>query len=114
MPFTNVRTNDPVVAAASVNSLSELREKVERIKELRIQYGKVGPFSVVPTPFHYPGGLTRSEAQRFCEGVQALAEAGATGVHTSFPAPSRSAYLETIAWFGEEVVARFAPPRDTA
>jgi hypothetical protein len=24
-------------------------------------------------------------------------------------APSRAAYLENVAWFGEEVVARYAP-----
>jgi alkanesulfonate monooxygenase SsuD/methylene tetrahydromethanopterin reductase-like flavin-dependent oxidoreductase (luciferase family) len=108
MPHFSVPTNDPVVKQSSVVSMEHLAEKLRRLHELRAEQGRTGQFDIaVGSPFK-PRTATSADAQKFIEGAQELASHGITWMWTSLPAPSRSAFLENVAWFGEEVIAHMS------
>jgi probable F420-dependent oxidoreductase len=108
IPYFTVPSNDPGVLQASVTSMEQFAEKVARLKELRAAMGRSGPFDIAPRPPVHPLKADRSEADRLLEAAHRLQDLGATWMWTPLPAPSRAGYLESVAWYGEEVIARFA------
>jgi probable F420-dependent oxidoreductase len=107
MPFTSRPTDNKEVAASAINSIQEMKDKIAQLLELRDKLGRRGHFDISPTPFYYPQANTRSEARRVCEDLAELAAAGATWVNAGLAAPSRAAYLDSVAWFGQEVIPHF-------
>jgi probable F420-dependent oxidoreductase len=100
-------TADPVVRQSSVVSIAHFGEKIARLKELREKAGRSGPFEIAPgSPFR-PKSTTPVDAERLLTDAHEVAAQGATWMWTTLPAPSRAGYLESIAWYGEEVIARF-------
>jgi hypothetical protein len=107
MPYFSLPTNDPTVKQSSIVSMDQFTEKLDRMQELRSRLGRQGPFEVaVGSPFR-PKTSTRVDADRFLEGARELEARGATWTWTKLVAPSRAAFLENVAWFGEEIIARF-------
>jgi probable F420-dependent oxidoreductase len=107
-PYFTVPTNDPEVMKSAVVSLDHFSEKARRLKELRDEFGRTGPFDLAVAPPFRPKEATRSAADRFIEEVERLIEDGANWIWTSLPAPSMEGYLDFVRWFGEDIVARFA------
>jgi probable F420-dependent oxidoreductase len=107
IPHFSVPTNDPVVMQSSMVSMEDFRKKVDGLREARDKLGMSGPFDIAPGSLFRPKTTTRSDADQFLEGARKLAACGATLLWTPLPAPSRAAYLENVAWFGEEVIAAF-------
>jgi probable F420-dependent oxidoreductase len=107
MPYFSVPTNDPTVKASSIVSMEHFAEKLERLKELRDKQGRQSPFDVAVGSPVRPKATTRSEAEKFVETARQLAAHGATWMWTPLQSPSRAAFLESVAWFGEEVIAQF-------
>jgi probable F420-dependent oxidoreductase len=106
IPHFSVPTNDPVVMQSSMVSLDQFAANCARIQELRAKFGRSGPFDVAPGAPFRPKTTTPSDAERFVEQAHELKARGATWLWTPLPAPSRAAYLENVAWYGEEVIAR--------
>jgi probable F420-dependent oxidoreductase len=107
MPYFSLPTNDPTVRQSSIVSMDHFTEKLERLQELRARLGRRGTFEVaVGSPFR-PKAPTRVDADRFLDGARELAARGATWMWTPLLAPSRAAFLENVAWFGEDIISRF-------
>lgn len=51
--------------------------------------------------------MDRLEAERYIEAVGRLTEIGVNWINTDLPHPNRTAYLQAVHWFAEEVVKRF-------
>jgi probable F420-dependent oxidoreductase len=108
IPHFSVPTNDPVVMRSSMVSIQDFARKVEWLKSAREKIGASGPFDVAPGSLFRPKSTTRNDAEQFLEGARKIESLGANWVWTPLPAPSRAAYLENVAWFGEEVIAAFS------
>jgi probable F420-dependent oxidoreductase len=107
MPYFTVPTNDPTVRQSSIVSVEHFAEKLNRLKQLRDSLGKHHPFDVaVGSPFR-PKTPTRSDAEQLIEIALRLQAHGVSWMWTPLPSPSRAAFLENVAWFGEEIVAAF-------
>ena len=92
---------------SALGSIRQFGEKVMRLKEMRDEMGRSNAFDVaVGSPFR-PQSTSRSDTDRFIETARQLESLGANWVWLPLPAPSRAAYLETVAWFGEEIIATF-------
>lgn len=112
LPFFSVPTNDPAVKASAVVSMEHFSEKVARLKALREELGKSDPFDIAVGPPFRVQGATRADAERFLEQAHELADRGASWIWTRVPSPSRAAYLENVAWFGEEIISSFDSPSE--
>lgn len=92
---------------SALGSMGQLDEKVTRLKEMRDQMGRSNAFDIaVGSPFR-PSSTSRSDANQFIETARELQSLGANWIWLKLPSPSRAAYLETVAWFGEEIIASF-------
>jgi len=100
-PFFTVPTTDEAVMRSAVVSMEHFAAKARRLKELRDQGGRTGPFDIAVAPPFRPGEMTPANARRFQDEVAQLEASGATWIWTSLPARSLSHYLELVAWFGE-------------
>lgn len=106
-PYFSVPTNDPTVRTSAVVSMAHFGEKVKRLKELRQQMNRSTPFDLAVGSPHRPKTTRPSDAEQILEGAHQLEAYGTNWLWTNLPAPSRAGFLESVAWFGEEVIARF-------
>jgi probable F420-dependent oxidoreductase len=107
MPHFTVPTNDPTVKRSSIVSLAHFAEKAEHLMELRDKLARSTAFDLaVRPPFRFPT-TTQSDADQFLQEVSELESYGVNWIWTRVPAPSKAAYLENVAWFGEEIIASF-------
>lgn len=104
VPYFAVPTNDPVVRKSAVVDMAHFAEKTVRLHEMRAAHGRTGPFDLAVAPPFRPREATRENAERFLGEVSELAGHGVNWIWTSVPATSLEAYLDIVAWFGEEVV----------
>ena len=107
MPYFSVPTNDPTVKRSSVVSLAHFAEKVARLKELRERMGKSGPFDLAVRPSVGVGSMSRQDADKFMATARELEAYGVNWIWTPLRSPSRAAYLEGAAWFGEEIIRTY-------
>ena len=107
VPYFTVPTNDPVVRKSAVVDMAHFGEKIAKLNARREELGKTGPFDLSVAPPFRPKEPTRANAQRFLEEVHELETHGVNWIWTSVPAPSLESYLDTVSWFGEEVVSEF-------
>lgn len=105
LPYFSVPTNDPVVRKSAVVSMEHFGEKVARLREIRAGAGRNGPFDLVVAPPFRPQAPSAEAARRFLDEVAELAAHGVNWIWTSVPAPSLEAWRDTVAWFGEDVIA---------
>jgi probable F420-dependent oxidoreductase len=106
-PYFSTHASGLDAQHASMESMEQFVEKLARVRQLREQYGLSGDFDIaVGSPFR-PKGTTRAEADQFIETGRKLQANGATWIWLPLSAPSRAAYLEKVAWFGEDIIARF-------
>lgn len=106
-PYFTVPTNDPLVKRSAVVSMGHFGEKVEKLYALREEMGRSGPFDLAVAPPFRPQELSTSNAQRFLEEVHELEAHGVSWIWTSLPAVNLETYLETVAWFGEEIITPY-------
>jgi hypothetical protein len=89
-----------------MESLDDLRAGLDYAVEHAAKVGRATPLDVCFSPFGLDmrsDGLPEPAA--FRDQVGELRAIGVTWVVASLPAESRNAYLERLAWFGEEVIA---------
>jgi len=105
VPYFTVPTNDPVVRRSAVVSMDHFGEKAAHLRERRAELGKTGPFDLSVAPPFRPQEPSAANARRFLDEVHELAQHGVNWIWTSVPAPSLEAYLDTVRWFGEDIIA---------
>ncbi len=106
-PFLSRATNDVEIDRSSTSSVAELGRKIKWLQEMRAEMGKP-PADIMLSPPFFPANSSRAEVDKYCD---ALAEFEALGVGwvTAVIRKHRLAeYLDTLAWFNEEVMAKFA------
>ncbi len=107
IPYFSVPTNDPTVAASSISSYEQYAAKIARLQELRAKFGNTGAFDIsTGSPFR-PKTTTREDADKVVECAHRVAAHGATSMWLPLPAPSRAAFIDNVAWYGEEIIARY-------
>jgi probable F420-dependent oxidoreductase len=106
-PFLARPTNDPYVDQSSVKSFAELGEKIGLLRELREQHGKPPVCDVILAPPFFPKAHTREEADAYCDKVAELQALGVTWMTVTLRARTLQAWFDTLAWFSEEIMARF-------
>lgn len=107
VPYFTVPTADPEVRRSAVVSMEHFGEKVARLRELRAERGRENPFDMSVAPPFRPQELTRANAQRFLGEVEELRDHGVNWIWTSMPAPNVDAFVETVAWYGEDVIGEY-------
>ncbi|MFC4595815.1 TIGR03619 family F420-dependent LLM class oxidoreductase [Sphingobium tyrosinilyticum] len=91
---------------SGITSIDDLAQKVARVKVLREELGRTGPFDIIIGALVRPEALTRSEADRYIEELQRLAGAGVTWVMYDPGHASRAKWSDHVRWYGEEIIAR--------
>jgi probable F420-dependent oxidoreductase len=91
-----------------LSNMDQLRDKIRFAQGLCEKVGRTTPLQICMAGF---GNLTmkpdmRMGAARLIDEYAALADAGVSWTTISVPSPSRTAFIENVQWFGEEVVAR--------
>jgi probable F420-dependent oxidoreductase len=109
IPFLTVPTQNKNVLASSISSVALLREKIQRVRELRQGMGKTGPFDICVNLLLGTKTLGPADAARLRSDAEELASAGANWIRIIPPAPSRAAYLDNVAWLGEELISPLNP-----
>ena len=105
IPYFSVPTNDPVVMRSSLVSMTQFKNRIEEVKAIREQLGRIGPFDIAPgSPFR-PKATQPSDAAQLLEGARQVDACGANWIWTPLPAPSLAGFLDNLAWFGREVIS---------
>jgi len=92
---------------AAIESLADLAAGIGRLREHAAKHARSDALDVNFVPFGAQMNAPLApDPDAFCEQLERLAAIGVTWVSVGIPAPSRAAYCENAARFGEEVVAR--------
>lgn len=107
-PFFSISVHSKLNRDSGIQSVADLRQKVNFILQRRQQQQQSGSFDVNIAISSVDNFVNRSrdEADRFIEEIQQLENAGVNWVTLKLPHPNRAAYIENVHWFGEEVVRR--------
>jgi alkanesulfonate monooxygenase SsuD/methylene tetrahydromethanopterin reductase-like flavin-dependent oxidoreductase (luciferase family) len=107
-PFlTHLDRDDFEGDQGSINSITQLGRMIARLRERREELGKSPDITIAVATRSIPKDNTASEAERYGAIVEQLREVGVSWIFDILPAPSRGAYLDSLAWFGENVMAKF-------
>lgn len=100
----------PTMTAANqesgIHTIEQLGENIVKAQEMRAEAGRNGQFDVAIGTRAKLDYKTRATADAYIEEVKKLGEVGVTWIMIEPPHPSRQAYIDNVAWFGEEVIAR--------
>jgi probable F420-dependent oxidoreductase len=105
-PFFAAPTMSKLNQDTGIQTVAQLGEKIQQLKELRAAQGKSEPFDVAIGPRVSFKTLSNEEAQSFLQAVRELSQIGVTWASVELPHPSRSAYIENVHWFGEAIMSR--------
>ena len=106
-PIFTLPTDDVNLQVSGISSVADLKQKVAWLHQLREEKGKSGHFDIVISGKDEFGSRTASDADRYCAFVDELIDAGATCIVTRPLAGSPAEFCDHVAWFGEEVIARY-------
>jgi probable F420-dependent oxidoreductase len=91
----------------AIESVDDLRRKIELLRELAANAGRAEPLDVCFVPFgHGMNSQKQVDAGAFCETVGELEAIGVTWLALGLPCESRAVYCENVARFGREVIAK--------
>jgi len=91
---------------AALVTLEDLRAKIAVLRGHLDRLGRAGPFDICAAPPQQLQACSASEAQRFLDIVGTMAEMGVTWMVNSLPAQELPGLLDSIQWFGEEVLQK--------
>ena len=106
-PFPLPATYSGRTRTAPIESVDDLRVKIEWLHEHAAKVGRSAPLDVNFVPFGH-GMNTREalDAEAFCEQAQHLEAIGVTWLSIGLPGRTRADYCESLARFGDEVIAK--------
>jgi len=90
-------------------NIGQLRDKLAYAHDLAAKIGRSQPLEICMGRFRHDAAMKpgeRGDAAQAVDDYLQLAEAGVGWTTMSVPSPSRSAFIENVHWFGEEVVAK--------
>lgn len=90
----------------AVTSIPDLKERLAKIEEVREREGRTAPFDLSCGPPVKVGFLGNGDVQQYIDALGELVDAGATWISAMVPHGSRSQYIESVLWYGEEVIAK--------
>lgn len=105
-PFFAAPTMSKLNQDTGIQTVEQLADKIARLRDLRAEHGRSVPFDISIGPQVQIKDRTPAEAEQFLEAVDQLARAGVTWIAVDLRHPDRSAYIENVLWFGEEIIAR--------
>lgn len=105
-PFFAAPTNSKINRESGIQSVGQLGEKIARLKTLRVEQGKTGPFDIAIGPRVSAKFGTKDCAEQLIEALHDLAAVGITWAMIAPPHDSRAAYIDHVRWFAGDVAAR--------
>lgn len=105
-PFFAARGMSQANKDIAVTSIPDLKERRAKIEEVRQREGRTGTFDLCAGPPIKVGFHGKGDVQKYIDAIGELAEAGATWISSMVPHGSRSEYIESVLWYGEEVIAK--------
>jgi alkanesulfonate monooxygenase SsuD/methylene tetrahydromethanopterin reductase-like flavin-dependent oxidoreductase (luciferase family) len=106
-PFPLPASYSSRTRTAPIESVDDLREKIDWLSDHAAKRGRSDPLDVNFVPFGH--GMNAREAldtEAFCEQAQRLEAIGVTWLSVGLSGRSRAAYCESLARFGDEVIAK--------
>jgi probable F420-dependent oxidoreductase len=108
-PFFASRGLAATARTEALESLDDLKPKLDYLKSCLEQQGRTGPFDIVcGSP---RGGLqacNQAEARQLLDDAGALARLGGTWMLATLPHPSLAEFIDNIQWAGETLVPQAA------
>jgi probable F420-dependent oxidoreductase len=104
--FPAVESNR-VISGANAGTMADLKAKIARVRELRAELGKTGPFEFAASTPLLPKTIDRADVGKYRDAVGEMETLGLGCLNLSLPCPSRAAYLENLAWLSEEIIPHF-------
>jgi probable F420-dependent oxidoreductase len=114
MPFPASTAVASAVRTADMTDIGALAGAIGRASELAEEAGRVRPFDVCAVPFSHSHAKNRFDPAAFVDEVRAMEQIGVTWISLELPAPSKSAFLDNVATFGDEALAVFRQDTATA
>jgi probable F420-dependent oxidoreductase len=105
-PFFAAPTMTAANQESGIHTVEQLGENIAQIHEMRSELGRAGAFDVAIGSRAKLDFKTRATADAYIESVHGLAAVGVTWVMIEAPHPCRQGFIDNVAWFGEEVIAR--------
>ena len=96
-----------VISGANAGTLAELSGKMERVRALRSELGRTGPFEFAASTPLLPKEINRGDVGQYRDAIGDMERLGLTCLNLSLPCPSRAAYLDNLAWLSEEIIPHF-------
>jgi probable F420-dependent oxidoreductase len=106
MPFFAAAAMSKRAGTAELTSLEGLKIKIDHLRGHLERVGRTRPFDISLGPQGGLKGRTPADIDRYVNEVGKLAELGVTWTGCDVPHPSRAAFLEGVAWLGEEVAPK--------
>ena len=105
-PFFAAPTMTAANQESGIHTVEQLGENIQIAQTLRAEAGRTGAFDVaIGARAKLTVGNADSAAE-YVASVRDLAGVGVTWTMVDLPHPSRQAWLDNVAWFGQNVIAR--------
>ena len=108
-PFFAAPTMTAANQESGIHTVEQLGENIKRAHDMRAAHGITGPFDIAIGSKTKLKMGDKDTAAKYLESIAELAEAGVTWTMIELPHPSRAGFVENVAWFGEEVLAKLRP-----
>jgi probable F420-dependent oxidoreductase len=108
-PFFAPAAAAQAARTAELSTIDELRAKIALLRGHLDRVGRTRPFDICAAPPHQLEACSAAEAQRFLDVVGTMQEMGVTWMVNSLPGDDLPSLLDSIAWFGEEVLRKAGP-----
>jgi probable F420-dependent oxidoreductase len=105
-PFFAAPTMTKANQESGIHTVEQLGENIASLHEMRAANGKTGAFDIAIGAKAKLDFQTSASAEKYCEAVRELGDVGVTWTMVDLPHPSRQAFIDNVAWFGAEVIAR--------
>jgi len=107
-PFFSISHHSKLNRESGIQSVADLQQKIEFIRERRDQLGRGGDFDVniAISSIDDFANRAQAEAERFLEELARLKGVGVNWVTLKLPHPDLAQYIDNVRWFGEQIVAR--------
>lgn len=93
------------VRTDEIVTIDDLRRKIGQAKELAASVGRTRPLDICMVPFALTmQSSAKPDAGAIVDGLAELAGAGVTWSAVAFPCRDRREYLDTVDWFGREIL----------
>ena len=105
-PFFAAPTMTEANQESGIHTVEQLGENIQRIHAMRAEAGRTGNFDVAIGAKAKIKDLNAETAERYIAAVQDIAAVGVTWTMVEVPHSSRQHFIESVDWFGREIIAK--------